>query len=104
MNKVENKNKSFTKTKGFFSKFFGIDIPDENSGLDAFINGGSEEEQEIASILKDSLNSIDSGNFEKTNNKKSPIVSVVPEKSENGKAKNGKPENEKSDDGADLTR
>ena len=51
-----NKTKSFFKD--IYTTFLGsVDIPDENSGFDKYIN--NEEDRKIAEDLKNSLNSIE---------------------------------------------
>ena len=68
-----NKTKPFARTRMLFSTILGIDIPDENSGLDSYINKvnihSSEEDKEnaeIAQALKDSLESINASLFSRT--------------------------------------
>ena len=70
-----NKTKPFARTRMLFSTFLGIDIPDENSGLDSYINKvnvqSSEEDKEnakIAQTLKDSLNAINDSLFSRDSN------------------------------------
>lgn len=67
-NQLTSKNhaKPFQKIKMLLSTFLAVDIPDENSGLDSYINNvniNSEEDREnaeIAQALKNSLEFIDS--------------------------------------------
>lgn len=50
------------RIKDIFTAFLGsVDIPDENSGLDKYINNSesSEEDRKIAENLKNSLNYIE---------------------------------------------
>lgn len=61
-----NKTRPFAKIRMILSTFLSIDISDDNSGLDSYINNSniqSEEDKEnarIAQELKNSLSSIDS--------------------------------------------
>lgn len=64
------KTKPFARTRMLFSTILGIDIPDENSGLDSYINKvnvqSSDEDKEnakIAQALKDSLDAINDSLF-----------------------------------------